>query len=168
MGTSIHYATITGLQPEMYLDIVEPDPRIEEIRILSISDGQFRVQARITEHTISEVFDQFGGRIEKSTLEDTAFHIVGIVPASIDLNRLTETLRSVYTDIELVKRESILTPPVFRTLVEKRLTTRQLNALQSAYFGGYFEEPRTSTGVELGDALGVTRQTFNHHLRVAQ
>jgi predicted DNA binding protein len=37
-----------------------------------------------------------------------------------------------------------------------------------AYHADYFEQPRKSTGDELADRLGITRQTFHAHLRKAQ
>ncbi|MCW8173006.1 hypothetical protein D8S78_16140 [Natrialba swarupiae] len=41
-------------------------------------------------------------------------------------------------------------------------------ALQLAYFSSYFEQPRSSTGEELADNIGVTKQTFHYHLRNAE
>ncbi|ESP87047.1 bacterio-opsin activator-like protein [Candidatus Halobonum tyrrellensis G22] len=48
------------------------------------------------------------------------------------------------------------------------LTERQAAALRSAYYGGYFEWPRDSTGEELADSLGVSSPTLHRHLRTAQ
>jgi len=50
----------------------------------------------------------------------------------------------------------------------RRFTERQFTSLQTAYYGGYFETPRKSIGDELAERLGITRQTFNRHLRLAE
>jgi predicted DNA binding protein len=37
-----------------------------------------------------------------------------------------------------------------------------------AYLGGYFEWPRTSTGQEIADRLGISPATLTQHLRTAE
>jgi PAS domain S-box-containing protein len=56
----------------------------------------------------------------------------------------------------------------FARRIRKRLTDRQLTALQKAYFGGFFERPHGVTGGELADSMGITRSTFHQHLLAAQ
>jgi predicted DNA binding protein len=36
-----------------------------------------------------------------------------------------------------------------------------------AYFGGYYEQPRVSTGAELATHMGISKQAFHEHLRKA-
>ncbi|MEA5410000.1 helix-turn-helix domain-containing protein [Haloarculaceae archaeon H-GB2-1] len=48
------------------------------------------------------------------------------------------------------------------------MTERQLEVLETAYYSGYFEEPRDTTGEELADALGVSAPTITGHLRAGQ
>jgi predicted DNA binding protein len=49
-----------------------------------------------------------------------------------------------------------------------RITPKQRAALETAFHAGYFEGPRTSTGREIADRLGVTQATFSQHLRAAE
>jgi len=48
------------------------------------------------------------------------------------------------------------------------LTDRQLEVLRTAYFGGFFEWPRESTGEEVAELLDVSQPTVNRHLRLGQ
>jgi DNA-binding NarL/FixJ family response regulator len=48
------------------------------------------------------------------------------------------------------------------------LTDRQLEAIRTAYFSGFFDRPRKHTGTEIADAMGISQPTFSHHLREAQ
>jgi predicted DNA binding protein len=51
---------------------------------------------------------------------------------------------------------------------EDALTERQATALRSAYYSGYYDEPRTTSGDELAAAMEVSRPTFHQHLRAAE
>jgi predicted DNA binding protein len=52
--------------------------------------------------------------------------------------------------------------------VRASLTDRQLSALQTAYFAGFFEWPHEVSGDELASSMDVTRSTFHQHLRAGQ
>jgi predicted DNA binding protein len=81
---------------------------------------------------------------------------------------LSEVRETVVPDAELVSQRLVYTPRLLTSLVEDRLTDAQWRALQIAYFAGYYEVPRTSTGDALADRMGITRQTFTHHRRRAE
>jgi predicted DNA binding protein len=70
--------------------------------------------------------------------------------------------------MELRRRRLVSTPGLFRTFAEERLTDRQLTAFRLAYYAGYFDRPRESSGDDLAQRMAITRQTFHHHLRAAQ
>lgn len=48
------------------------------------------------------------------------------------------------------------------------LTCRQVEVLETAYYGGFFNWPKESTGNELADELGVSSATFHQHLKSAE
>jgi predicted DNA binding protein len=52
--------------------------------------------------------------------------------------------------------------------LSEELTPRQMEAIQTAYFSGYFERPRDRTASEVADAMDISQPTFTHHLRTAQ
>jgi len=79
-----------------------------------------------------------------------------------------QAVRKVYPDIRLESQELQYSPRLLYDIVEDVLTERQFTSLQTAYYGGYFETPRKSIGDELAERLGITRQTFNRHLRLAE
>ncbi|MFW5949148.1 MAG: bacterio-opsin activator domain-containing protein [Halolamina sp.] len=55
-----------------------------------------------------------------------------------------------------------------RASVAAALTDRQREAIRTAYRSGFFDRPRTQTGTEIADAMGISQPTFSHHLREAQ
>ncbi|PSP33823.1 hypothetical protein BRC63_09780 [Halobacteriales archaeon QH_10_70_21] len=52
--------------------------------------------------------------------------------------------------------------------VEERLTDKQLDVLETAYLAGFFDQPRTSSGNDVADLLGVSQPTFNQQRRAAE
>ena len=83
-----------------------------------------------------------------------------------------DTFRTNYPGVKLVAqrtRERTHQSPteVYAALTDS-LTDRQLEVLQTAFFSGYFEKPRTRTGSEIASSLDITQPTFNHHVRAAQ
>lgn len=49
-----------------------------------------------------------------------------------------------------------------------KLTARQLEAVQTAYDMGYFEQPRGANASEIATALDITASTLTEHLAAAQ
>jgi predicted DNA binding protein len=90
------------------------------------------------------------------------------VPGDVSPRHVLKELRTIYADVELVSQELVYSPRLLYDIVEGALTERQFAALQTAYYGGYFDTPRGSTGDELAERIGITRQTFNQHLRKAE
>lgn len=52
--------------------------------------------------------------------------------------------------------------------ISRRLTEKQMDALLLAVQNGYYESPRRIAGQDLAGLLGVSRSTFQEHLRKAE
>ncbi|WP_458210705.1 helix-turn-helix domain-containing protein [Haladaptatus sp. NG-SE-30] len=66
------------------------------------------------------------------------------------------------------RNRPIQTEHDFRAKLKRLLTDRQSEALETAYWSGFFEWPRESNGQEIAESLGVSQPTFNRHLRAAE
>ncbi|QLH80759.1 PAS domain S-box protein [Halosimplex pelagicum] len=93
------------------------------------------------------------------------------VSAATDVRAFVEMLGETYPSVELMTRRT-----VDRSGDRERragsafeaLTDRQLEVLRTAYYAGFFEWPRTSTGEDVAEMLDVSQPTVNRHLRVGQ
>jgi PAS domain S-box-containing protein len=93
------------------------------------------------------------------------------VSAATDVRAFVEMLGETYPGVELTTRRT-----VDRSDDRERragsafeaLTDRQLEVLRTAYYAGFFEWPRTSTGEDVAEMLHVSQPTVNRHLRVGQ
>ena len=98
--------------------------------------------------------------------------------ATIDLSEgirvrdFVEELRTRYDGVELTARrertDSVETVGTFRAAFEARCTDRQFEALETAYYGGFYEWPRWSNNADLAEALGISSPTYQAHRRTAE
>jgi predicted DNA binding protein len=65
-------------------------------------------------------------------------------------------------------QETETTPGELHRRIERRLTDRQYEAIETAHAMGYFEWPRESSGEEVAETLDITQPTINKHLRLGE
>ncbi|ELZ94786.1 bacterio-opsin activator-like protein [Haloferax mucosum ATCC BAA-1512] len=72
------------------------------------------------------------------------------------------------TDIKRLVRSPTSDAPGDSIFVDRsKLTTRQLEVIQTAYEMGYFERPRGANATEVAAALDINQSTFSEHLAAA-
>ncbi|NKE34638.1 PAS domain-containing protein [Natronococcus sp. JC468] len=167
-GTTVQYMGTSDLTASEFVTAVEEVPHYLDVRLLSSIDGRSRVEAHAEPTTVSHVFPSLGGRACAIVVTPDEVRFLGELPGDVDPRLAADGIREFHPEAELVSEELVYSPHLLYDVVADALTDRQLAALDAAYFGGYFETPRTSTGKELADRFDVTRQTFNQHLRKAQ
>jgi len=111
-------------------------------------------------------------RLEALSVEDGTTTVTALLTGDTPVRSLVEELRTTYPDTELrARRESaepVDTRETFRDRILDQLTEKQLDALQTALYGGFYEWPRTSTREELAATRDIASSTFSHHLRAAE
>ncbi len=167
-GSALQYVTIVGLPAKSAVDVLEQHDRVRSVRLLSSVDDRCRVEMHTDSDTVPIAFDGLGGRVKAIVLDGDAVRFLGELPGDVDPRDAVAAARRIYPDVELLSEEFVYSPRLLYDIVEDALTDRQFAALQAAYYGGYFDIPRASTGDVLADRIGVTRQTFNQHLRKAE
>ncbi|MFP9190483.1 PAS domain S-box protein [Natronosalvus vescus] len=108
------------------------------------------------------------------SIRATASGIDAVVdlPTTADVREFVDTLGETYDHVELQARQHVDRAMHTRAQVVTELfndlTERQLEVLRTAYFAGFFDWPRESTGQDIADMLEVSQPTINRHLRFAQ
>ncbi|ADB62574.1 putative PAS/PAC sensor protein [Haloterrigena turkmenica DSM 5511] len=167
-GTTVQYMGTSDLPASEFVTAVEEVSHYRDARLLSSIDGYHRVEATAESETVSQVFPDLGGRACAVVIAPDEVRFLGELPGDVDPRQAAAGIRWFHPEVELVSEDLVYSPQLLYGVVADALTERQLSALDAAYFGGYFDTPRTSTGDELADRFDVTRQTFNQHLRKAQ
>ncbi|MCU4753713.1 PAS domain S-box protein [Halobacteria archaeon AArc-curdl1] len=113
------------------------------------------------------------GASPQSVIADgTQIRVVVDVPTTTDVREFIEMLGDAYDSVNLEGREhvdrSMHTRQQLVTDLFDELTDRQLEVLRTAYFAGFFDWPRESTGEDVAAMLEVSQPTINRHLRLGQ
>lgn len=169
-GSVLQYLTGRGISAKGLIDVFDRAYGVDDTRLLQSSADECQVEVHVEAPTVSLVFADLGGQV-KSLFQTTGAAgplLTAEVPGDVESRTALQAARKVYPDIRLESQELQYSPRLLYDILENVLTERQFTSLQTAYYGGYFETPRKSTGDELAERLGITRQTFNQHLRLAE
>ncbi|WP_336345230.1 PAS domain S-box protein [Halalkalicoccus ordinarius] len=175
-GASRWFVAVDGTTPERMDELVAGIDRIETSHRVVEGDALYelivRPPVRDEKPCLFDEAVEHGGRIESMTATAEEVTVTVEMPTESAVRRFVESLRSDYRTVELVGRHDLDRPSMARSerqgAATAELTDRQQEILQVAYFSGYFEDPRETTGAELAEQLGVNRSTFHRTLRAAE
>ena len=184
IGTSVEHLGTTRLDHdgcELYLrtstpiddcDGLETLPFVRSVRLVSGTDEDSTIAITVTESPPFEQLADHGGVVTEAGATPSHATMTIEAPPEGEVRSLLDVLRAEYDGVELrsrsdrESRDRSLTE--FAAAVDEELTDRQRVALKTAELNGYFEWPRPVDGSEIADSMGITRQTFHHHLRAAE
>ncbi len=170
-GKLLHYVRVEDARPERVEEMVTNSTAVEECRLIDIDDVGFVLETVMTESTVKRLVEA-GAAVQSAIADGGEVSIVAEVPSDTDVRQVVDTFQSAYPDSQLVGKRTIDRPiqtaQEFRQSLTERLTDRQVTALRTAYFAGYFDWPRGSTAEEVSGSLDITSATLHYHLRKAQ
>ncbi|APX95526.1 PAS domain S-box protein [Natronorubrum daqingense] len=169
----VYYVTISDVEPDEMKSIADEHASISEFRLVDTADGNSHWELVVSGPTITGLLADYGARMRSKVVDEGDSSSVVQVSRDVNIRELVDTITTTYPDTQLVSKRTAERPVEthgdFRNHVERELTTKQQAALEAAYYGGYFEWPtRHSDASEIAEKLGIARQTFHQHLRVAQ
>ncbi|WP_256392974.1 bacterio-opsin activator domain-containing protein [Natronoarchaeum rubrum] len=143
---------------------------VEEIRTISADGTGGVLRLGLAEPFLALELADHGAVVREVTADPAATTLAIDVPGSIDVRTVTQIVRGTFSDVELRAKHSIDRASE-RTLYARfvdELTDRQLEVVQTAYYSGYFESPRDSTGEDVAAMLDISPPAFYQHVRAAQ
>lgn len=165
------FFTVANADPETVLEFARAHDTVRDARILAEYDDKFLFQATVSETLVATLMDR-GAVTQELTVEDGIARYTVELPRESDARSLFEYVSEQYERTDLVgyheHERPIQSRQEFRSDLEDRLTDRQLTALRTAYFSGFFAWPREVDGDELAEMMDISRSTFHQHLRVAE
>lgn len=169
-GAHLHYVTVRDRSTDRPVEMVRDDEAFDSVRRVEAHENGALFEVKTPEISLVETLASYGGNVRSLTV-DGGVRVVAEFPHATDVRTVFEAARDEHGDIELVSqrsRERDQTTGQYRTVVASRLTDRQREVLEAAYFAGYFEWSRESTGEQVAASLGLSPATFHQHLRAAQ
>ncbi len=171
--TLLAYGSASGISQEAFREAIDESDGIGEVRFLAVRRDEFEFEL-VAPAAVSlfETIATHGGRVASATIADGEFRFVVELPRGRDTRRMIELIRDQRDDATYLAQrtaergERSDAGPL--SVLEDELTDKQRAALETAYFAGYFDWPRGSTGEEIAERLGIAPATFNQHLRTAE
>ncbi len=144
---------------------------IESVRSVGAVGGERLLEAVVAEPSVAVTVAEHGGVVRLLTPTDDRTRLVLELSGSADVRAFVDALGRGW-DLELLARRQRERSPAdafaLDSVLRERLSERQRQTLEAAYYAGFFEWPRESTGEEVADSLGVSQPTFSRHVRAAQ
>ncbi|WP_181686543.1 bacterio-opsin activator domain-containing protein [Halorhabdus salina] len=170
-GDPIAYVSVTGADQasvSSYFDDVES----RDGRPLCEYDERCLVRLVVDESAIVPTLARYGATVTGLSVTDGHGRIRAEVSRSNDIRSVVEAVQAAHSELELLaqrEQEREAEPgTAFQSSFEESLTDRQLEAARTAFFAGFFEWPRETSGEDVAAIMDITQSTFTQHLRTAQ
>ncbi|WP_226005510.1 bacterio-opsin activator domain-containing protein [Natrinema salinisoli] len=167
------YGTARDVSQETFADAVDRTHGIDDVRFLSVRRDELEFEL-VAPAAVSlfETIATHGGHVASATITDGEFRFVVELPRGRDTRRMIELINTQRDDVTYLAQRtterSERTGSSVPSVLEEELTEKQRAAIETAFFAGYFDWPRGSTGEEIAERLGIAPATFNQHLRTAE
>ena len=171
-GGSTVFCTIPDGQEDAIDTAVASVAAVDSVRFIGDRVDSSLVELVLEESSVAETLADHGGVLQSVTPVDDRTRLVIALSSTVDVRSFVQMLERTHPGTELLARRerdrSDQPARAFDAELRSRLSERQFRTLETAYYGGFFDWPRESTGEEIADSLGVSQPTFSRHLRLAQ
>ncbi|WP_224448574.1 bacterio-opsin activator domain-containing protein [Haloprofundus salilacus] len=143
---------------------------IDEVRQISADGEDGVLRLRLTQPFLALELADHGAVFREATADPTTTTLVVDIPESIDVRTITQLVRETFSTVELRAKQTLdqaIERDRYSTFLDK-LTERQLEVIQTAYYSGFFESPREKTGEDVAETLGISPPAFYKHVRIVQ
>ncbi|MFC6825977.1 PAS domain S-box protein [Halopelagius fulvigenes] len=152
--------------------IVESVPHWTSVRVVGEDVGRVRFEARLEEPPVLMAMASLGGYVHRAVIRDGDYQMTVHLPVGTDVRDAIERVQSAYPAARVRAQRQVdrteRGPNRIVSALNEELTDRQRSVLESAYFSGFFEWPRESSGQEVANSLGISAPTFSQHIRSAE
>ncbi|WP_254537441.1 bacterio-opsin activator domain-containing protein [Halomarina litorea] len=171
-GSFLEYFAVVDCDPEAVLEQAETEPAISYARFVGEHGGEALFEFVFDEEQVVQAFGRLGARVVDLVVEDGRYEVTVELPFESDIHAITTGLQERYEAASLLaQRETehaLTSRHELWASFQERLTDRQWEVVQTAFFAGFFDWPRSSTGEEVAESLDVSPSTFHEHLRAAE
>ncbi|GAB3041906.1 PAS domain-containing protein [Natronobiforma cellulositropha] len=156
--------------PETVEAVLDEFVSVSSFQRISESGEETLFEATVSGDVLASRLVRHGATPRSIVATPAGVETVVDLSTATDVREFLEMLDERYPTVELIRRRTVSRRTHTRGhLIDSlfdALTDRQLEVLKTAYFAGYFDWPRESTGEEVAAMLGVSQPAVNRHLRV--
>ncbi|WP_224270963.1 bacterio-opsin activator domain-containing protein [Haloprofundus salinisoli] len=164
------FVTVGDPSMEAVADAASKLVAIDDVQQISADAEGGVLRLRLTQPFLALELADHGAIFRKATTDPSQTTLVVDIPDSIDVRTITQLVRETFSAVELRSKQTLdqsIERDFYSKFLEK-LTERQLEVIQTAYYSGFFESPRESTGEEVAETLGISPPAFSKHARTVQ
>ncbi len=172
-GQYAEFFNVTGAEPSQ---IVEIESNYDEVSVCLLngyeSGGLFEFV--VSEGCPAVHLAKRGALPREVAGADGRGRILVEIPAPHEPATVIEDFLDAHPNARLAsKQETESLTPLFTSsgvsqVLQTKLTDRQREVLEAAFDAGYYDWPRTVTGEEVADQLGIASATFSEHIHSAE
>jgi PAS domain S-box-containing protein len=143
---------------------------VEDVRRMSTSGEGGVLRLGLAQPFPALELADHGAVFRGATATPTTTTLVVDVPESVDVRNVTQLVRAAVGEVTLRSKRQLdraAERDPAATLLD-RLTERQLEVVQTAYYSGFFESPRENTGEDVAEMLDISPAAFYQHVRTVQ
>ncbi|WP_263018199.1 bacterio-opsin activator domain-containing protein [Natronobiforma cellulositropha] len=168
-GTSV-FATVSDASAEAVATVAADLAAVERVQVLT-DDGERggTLRLELARPFLASRLADHGIVLRRVEATPAGATVVIDVPSTVDPRRSVGLVENAVDDVHLVSKTTVddARGDLESTLLSA-VTDRQLEVIQVAYYGGFFESPRERTGEEIAATLGISPAAFYRHLRTVQ
>jgi len=164
------FVTVEDASLEDVAEVASQLVAIDDVQQISATGEGGVLRLRLTQPFLALELADHGAIFRKAIASPSTTTLVIDIPESMDVRTITQLVRETFSTVELRSKQT-LDQSIEHNLYSKflgKLTERQLEVIQTAYYSGFFESPRENTGEDVAAMLGISPPAFYTHARTVQ
>ena len=164
--TLLYDVAAEGMSAEQFRECASAVERVESVTVTA-GGAPLHGELIAARPTPLGVLAEHGGRIIEARVSGDMLSVTAVGPDDGTVQTIVDAVQESYPAVTVRSFRSS-GPTKNGGGDGPSLTEKQQQALEIAYYNGYFERPREHDKQEIAEKLGVSRQTFTQHLRAAE
>ncbi|MCD2203516.1 bacterio-opsin activator domain-containing protein [Halobacterium sp. KA-6] len=165
------YGTVDDGGVDQVEQLAETVPFWESVTVVGEDVDGVRFELRLSDPPLMSEVASLGGSVRRVVIGED-LRMTAQFPQDTDMREVVDALQNEYDSAEAVARRQVTErderPGRLADVWSEELTDRQRTVVETAYFSGFFEWPRATSGEDVADSLGISGPTFSQHLRAAE
>ncbi len=164
------FVTVEGAPLDAVVETAADLRVVENVQRIRGGDTGGVLRLQLTEPFLATELADHGAVLQSATASPVETELVIDVPGGGEARSVTQFVTQRFDGVELASKQTReqASEHGFYASVLDSLTDRQLEVLETAYYSGFFESPRTVTGEAVAESLDISPQAFYQHIRTVQ
>ncbi|MFB6310680.1 MAG: bacterio-opsin activator domain-containing protein [Salinirussus sp.] len=162
------YGEVPTTDFERLTGLIDQYPPLKTVSRVGEREDGVDVRVELEETRILSTVHGAGGVVDRVELDYPHIRVHHLLPTTADARRVVAATREAYPETNVLGKRNVTRPTRRIGGQLSELTERQREVLRAAYFGGFYDRPRSSDGGEIADRLGISTATFSEHRRAAE